>query len=153
MGGNLGRLMNTVLFDLDGTLCDLTHRLHHIKNGADNWDAFFDACHLDTPILPVIALAKLIWGAGYRLVIVSGRSDVVRGKTEFWLRDHGVRYNSLIMRKDGDFRADDVVKSEILDTLLAGGAEILFAVDDRQRVVDMWRKRGVTCLQAAAWEE
>lgn len=145
--------MQTVIFDLDGTLCDLSHRLHHIKNGARNWDAFFDACDGDTAILPLVALAKLIWGAGYRLVIVSGRSNVVREKTEAWLRNHGVRYNSLIMRKYGDHRPDDVVKEEILDSLLAEGADILFTVDDRKRVVDMWRKRGITCLQAAAWEE
>lgn len=36
---------------------------------------------------------------------------------------------------------------ELLDPLLAEGREIAFTVDDRQQVVDMWRRRGITCLQ------
>ncbi len=31
-----------VIFDIDGTLSDPTHRLHHVKGGAKNWPAFFD---------------------------------------------------------------------------------------------------------------
>ncbi|MBV1934915.1 MAG: hypothetical protein KUG59_09500 [Parvibaculaceae bacterium] len=51
------------------------------------------------------------------------------------------------MRPDNDSRADHIIKEEILDKLLAQGAEIEFAVDDRNQVVNMWRRRGITCLQ------
>jgi phosphoglycolate phosphatase-like HAD superfamily hydrolase len=42
--------MKTVIFDLDGTLADLTHRLHYVKNGNRNWDKFFEECDKDLPI-------------------------------------------------------------------------------------------------------
>jgi hypothetical protein len=37
--------------------------------------------------------------------------------------------------------------NEILKTV--DKSNILYAVDDRQRVVDMWRSNGITCLQVA----
>jgi predicted kinase len=57
------------------------------------------------------------------------------------------------MRKGGDHRSDVIVKSEILDEILARGHDIAFVVDDRPRVVEMWRQRGLTCLQCRDWEE
>jgi hypothetical protein len=51
------------------------------------------------------------------------------------------------MRADKDFRADHIVKEEMLSFLRSSGNEILFVVDDRQQVVDMWRRNGVICLQ------
>ena len=146
-------IMPTIIFDLDGTLADLTHRLHHIKDGNKRWDEFFDACDKDKPIDPICRLLRMVSEHAYRLVIVSARSDVVRGKTIEWLQSNQLPFDQLIMRKAGDYRTDDIVKEEILDRLLAENHDILFAVDDRQRVVDMWRRRGITCLQCNAWEE
>jgi hypothetical protein len=34
-------LCGTVIVDIDGTLADLSHRLHHVRNGGHNWDEFF----------------------------------------------------------------------------------------------------------------
>ena len=42
--------MSTIICDIDGTLADLHHRLHHIKNGNKNWDAFFAEVKDDLPI-------------------------------------------------------------------------------------------------------
>ena len=50
------------------------------------------------------------------------------------------------MRKAKDNRQDSMVKQDILDALKAEGKDIIFAVDDRQQVVDMWRGNGITCL-------
>ncbi len=52
----------------------------------------------------------------------------------------------LIMRKSGDFRSDVIIKPELIKPF-ADKIEILF--DDRDGVVDMWRKMGYTCLQVA----
>ena len=51
------------------------------------------------------------------------------------------------MRADNDQRPDSEVKQDILNSLKAQGKKILFTVDDRQSVVDMWRANGITCLQ------
>ncbi len=60
---------------------------------------------------------------------------------------------NLHMREDGDFRKDSIIKEEILNKYLKDNNlkvdDIAFVVDDRKKVVDMWRRRGITCLQCA----
>ncbi len=47
------------------------------------------------------------------------------------------------MRPIGDSTPDDVLKERWLDEALAEGKQIDFVVDDRPKVVRMWRRRGV----------
>jgi phosphoglycolate phosphatase-like HAD superfamily hydrolase len=144
--------MKAVIFDLDGTLADITHRLHHIKAKPPNWDTFFAECVHDPVYEPIRDLVQLA-SENYRIILVSGRSAKVRAETEAWLADNDVPYQDLHMRADGDYRQDFVVKSQILDAILAEGNEIAFVVDDRPSVVAMWRERGLTCLQCREWDE
>jgi hypothetical protein len=57
--------------------------------------------------------------------------------------------HALYMRPARDSRDDGIVKSELLDRIIADGYEPWLAIDDRDRVVEMWRARGLTCLQCA----
>jgi len=141
-------------FDLDGTLADLTHRLHYIDRdkGKPDWAAFFTACGKDEPIAPICQLFGDLSSECASKIILSGRSDEVRDLTERWLEAAGLVPDLLVMRKAGDHRSDDIVKSEMLDKLLADGWFPILFVDDRKRVVDMWRRRGYTCLQCAEGE-
>lgn len=133
------------IFDIDGTMADLTHRLPHIQKQPKDWPAFFDACLHDTPIEHVCQLARTL-SKTEPIVFVSGRSDRVRRETDFWLRIRaGVLPAALYMRRDGDFRPDDIVKAEILEQLRADGWEPLMVFDDRDRVVQMWRDKGLPC--------
>lgn len=147
--------MKTIIFDIDGTLADIRHRLHYVKNGARKWDKFFAECVNDTPYQNVSSVYNELAESDreFYMVLVSGRSDIVRKETMDWLDTHIIRYDELHMRPEGDTRPDDIFKEEILDKLLAQGHDILCVFEDRQRVVDMWRRRGLTCLQVAAWEE
>lgn len=141
------------IFDLDGTLADLTHRLPYIKTNHPHWGKFLDACVNDKPIQWVIDLFNVCREDGV-VVILSGRNNVVRKKTEDWLLEYDVRYDYLLMRKDKDYRPDQIIKKEMLDDFLRDkGYEVQFIVDDRQRVVDMWRANGYNVLQCNAWEE
>lgn len=138
------------LFDLDGTLADLTHRLHHVKNGNSDWDAFFEACTGDEPIKEIIGLAITLKEAGADIWIVSGRSDQVLAETAFWLNMYGVPHDALLMRRAGDYRPDHQIKQEMLDNMLDIDRErVAMAFDDRDRVVKMWRDNGIRCLQVA----
>lgn len=137
-----------VAFDLDGTLCNIEHRLHHIQNKPKNWPAFFAACVDDAAIPGLIRVVEAMWNAGHTVEIWSGRSDEVRPQTEAWLEARGVRYHTLRMRKAGDYRIDNIVKGEWYDALQPHERPAL-AFDDRQQVVDMWRSRGVLCAQVA----
>lgn len=137
-----------VAFDLDGTLADITHRLHFIQNKPKDWPAFFRACVNDVPIDPMINVAFAMAQMGHIIEVWSGRSDIVRPETEEWLKAKGVPYRELRMRKDGDYRADHIVKAEWLEALHPHMRPVL-AFDDRQQVVDMWRAHGIRCAQVA----
>lgn len=141
--------MKCYLFDLDGTIADLTHRLHHIQKEPKDWDAFFAACPGDVPIVHVIELMQTLIDADQHVVLVSGRSDVSRADTEFWTDRHIGFRCPLYMRKAGDHRPDHIVKGELLDQILADGYRPTMAFDDRNQVVEMWRARGIPCAQVA----
>jgi len=137
-----------VAFDLDGTLADITHRLHFIQDKPERWREFFRACVHDKPIPEAIAVVHALQLVGHTIEIWSGRSDEVRTETEAWLRDHSVLYSTLRMRNAGDHRDDAQVKGEWLDDMEKyRWPDLVF--DDRQRMVDMWRSRGVRCYQVA----
>lgn len=144
-------MKDCVIFDLDGTLANIDHRLHYIRQEPPDWNAFFEACDRDTVIEPVKRLFHEL--GRERIAIVSGRSSSVRQKTQKWLRDNDLIPDLLLMRAEGDYRPDYVVKSEFLDQILASGYHPWLVIDDRPSVVKMWRERGLTCLQCADWEE
>jgi phosphoglycolate phosphatase-like HAD superfamily hydrolase len=136
------------LFDIDGTLADVSHRLHHIETRPKDWNAFFEASADDKAIAHICDLARHLSTAA-PVVFVSGRSDQVRAATEDWLeREVGLR-GPLYMRRGSDRRPDYVVKAELLDRILADGYRPIMAFDDRDQVVKMWRARGVPCAQVA----
>lgn len=89
---------------------------------------------------------------GAAVVFCTGRGEEYRASTEAWIRQKvctGATMWPLMMRPAGDNRPDDIIKLEMLEALRAEGRTIRFVVDDRQRVVDMWRREGVTALQCA----
>src|SRR4051812_18603538 len=99
-------MTKAAIFDIDGTLADTTHRLHHIKAKPPNWDAFFEACSRDPLIEPIRELAQTVAAQSYKIILVSGRSDKVRSQTEAWLAANDVPYQGLHMRAEGDYRPD-----------------------------------------------
>jgi phosphoglycolate phosphatase-like HAD superfamily hydrolase len=132
------------VFDLDGTLADLTHRKPLIAR--KDWRGFFAAVGEDRPIDPVIGVLRDLHGAGNKIEIWSGRSDECRAETEAWLRHHGVPGDiPVIMRNAGDHRPDVMVKKEFLRGTDA--PDVIF--DDRDSVVAMWRAEGIVCFQVA----
>ena len=148
-----------VIFDLDGTLADITTRRAlaiDTTNGKMDWDVFFDPKNidLDQPNTPVIKMAQMLKSQGFMIVIFSGRSKSTKTATKFWLDQHDVPFALLKMRptdKHWHFMKDSDLKEFWLDDIFPG-LEIndIFAVfDDRNQVVDMWRSRGLTTFQVA----
>ena len=147
-----------VIFDLDGTLAiiDERRKLSTKENGKMDWGTFFDPenINLDKPNLPVIKMAQLLAESGHMVAILSGRSKGTRLTTKSWLNRHKVPYHVLKMRptsKEWMFMPDDELKQHWLDTLFPGDNKdsVVVVFDDRQKVVDMWRKNGLTCMQVA----
>lgn len=140
--------MKTILFDIDGTLADLNGRQKFLKQAKPDWQSFNAKMEEDLPNFPVVALYKALYESKkFEIILVSGRQERFRKVTQTWLAWHEIPFNTLLMRADDDQRPDWQVKQDILKTLQAQGKEILFTIDDRQSVVDMWRNDGITCLQ------
>lgn len=147
-----------VAVDLDGTLANIDHRAHFVRSKSPDWDAFYKACPGDTANLWCVRLIEaLAPTVGVRLMIVSARSKAVEQETKDWLNNKLSAFfrgdvELVMLREDGDHTEDTELKRRWLASV-GGAPAVLFAVDDRQKVVDMWRREGVVCLQAYAWEE
>ena len=139
-----------VIFDIDGTLADVSERIHHVRKKPKNWNAFFQGMAQDKAIHSVVRLCNILYASGIRIILCSGRSEEHRPETVQWPADKGVNFHELILRRDGDRRSDAVVKREMLAGL--DRDKIPFVVEDRSRVVQMWRSEGLVCLQCAPGE-
>lgn len=83
------------------------------------------------------------------IIIVSGRYDNCKDITEKWLKDNDIPYTDIFMRKTNDNRCDTVIKKELFENHIEEKYNVLFVLDDRDRVVKMWRELGIPCLQVA----
>ncbi len=136
-----------VVFDLDGTMADIDHRLFTIEGVKQDWDSFYALCHEDEPIHEIIQVCQAMHAAGHWIEVWSGRMERCRVKTIAWLEAYGVPYCTLQLRPDGDERPDTELKEEWLLAERHGPPALVF--DDRRRLAEMWRRNGVRCCHVA----
>ncbi len=154
------------IFDLDGTLADDGGRNHYLHprhpelcskaygvNGVcecgakRDWNRYFAEAGNDLPKSNTIKVCNDL-ARWHKIYILSGRSESTREVTRKWLHDQGVVYDKLIMRGIDDRTQDDELKLRWVEEL--GIKErVLCIFEDRQRVVDAWRRAGYTCFQVA----
>ena len=144
-------MKNTVIFDLDGTLADISVRrkLATKPNGKMDWDIFLDPDNikLDVPNKPVVKMAQLFADDNFNIVIFSGRSDKTKHTTLDWLAHNKVPFNKLVMRDTvRHFMPDNDLKKQLLNEHVDID-DVFLVVDDRQQVVDMWRSLGLKVFQ------
>lgn len=138
-----------IIVDLDGTLCEVEHRVPHIRGEHKNWKTFHELLVHDELNHWCFELIEAMSARGYKIIFVTGRPQAYRESTENWLRKHSVKYEHLYMRAVLDFRDDSDVKESIYAEMIEGNYQVLFVVDDRKSVVDRWRKLELICLQCA----
>jgi hypothetical protein len=133
------------LCDIDGTVA--------INTGRSPYD--WSAVSGDAPNEPVITVVRAL-AARTTIVFMSGRMEQCRTLTRQWLHTHVCdegtdlcKMSPLLMREDGDTRPDQVVKRELYKRHVRSHYEVEGVLDDRSRVVRMWRELGLTCLQVA----
>ena len=123
-------LPKAVICDLDGTLS--------LLNGRDPYNAA--TCDNDLLNEPVAAALKMAKQQGYQVILLSGREDKFREPTMRFLDKHQIGYDLLLMRTSNDFRKDNIIKRELFEGEIQGKYFVAFLLDDRNQVVDMWRK-------------
>lgn len=131
-------LPKSIICDLDGTLA--------LMNGRNPFDA--SRCEEDILNAPVATMVKKYAEMGFAILLLSGRHGTYIEETKRWLAKHEIGYDKLIMRAGDDMRKDSIVKREFFDNEIQNKYYVEFVLDDRNQVVDMWRKElGLTCLQ------
>lgn len=140
-------MQKAYIFDIDGTLTDNTHRLKYIMNYPKDYKTFYKELIDDQPINDVIELCKVLYANDYKILLVTGRPEDYRVLCKQWLEKYGIFYDDLLMRKEKDFRKDDIVKKEIYDNFIKPFYEVVGVFEDRNRCVKMWRDLGLTCYQ------
>ena len=150
----INRLIPLYIFDLDGTLSNMDHRMHLLEPKTDAaHDEFTRLSAEDKPYPQVINVLNALLSSGADVWIFTGRRSEVRTPTVEWLVRHtNLSYSELetclTMRPAGSREPDLQMKRRWYEQMLDCDKERLVAVfDGRQRVVDMWRSLGLTCLQ------
>ncbi len=126
------------LVDIDGTVALMCKRSPYdlSKVGQDK---------LNTPVANAV---HSLYRFGWIPVYCSGRDDSCKEDTVKWILDNGLPWAGLLhMRKTGDNRKDFIVKQELFDQNIRDNYNVQLVLDDRDQVVKMWRRLGLTCLQ------
>ena len=134
------------VFDVDGVLADVRHRLHHVERRPKDWDAFFAAALDDPPLEQGVALARAS-ADDCDVVYVTGRPERCRADTLMWFRRHGLPEGQLRMRDDRDRRPARVAKPGLLRRL-AAGRPVAVVVDDDRQVCEAYEAAGYRVLRA-----
>ncbi len=131
-------LRNCVIFDIDNTISDDSHRQHFLLQNPKNWTGYFEEMYAD----PETAIGKVVrtLQKHYSLILFTGRSEKYRETTERWLKNHCIKFVRLYMRKEKDFRSNLLIKKDFLRDVLKQGFNPLFIVDDNSAVEDMFFK-------------
>lgn len=142
-----------IIVDIDGTLADLTHRLHFLEKR--DYDGFYGALNKDEVKLNIVeTVVNLGMLKSNRIILCSGRPDTYRKETSDWLLvEAGLTCEALYMRSAGDYRKDHIVKAELYDKMLVDGYNPSLVIDDRPSVIAMWREKGLDVLQVVGWDE
>ena len=143
-------IKKNIIFDIDGTIADMQHRRHFVESTPTDWKSFKEHTKFDTPNQWVVDIAKRFVAQGERVVFFSARNESERDITEQQIREWvGIDKPDLLLRKNDDFRSDDVFKSEVADLFEQHVGKIDMVFDDRNSVVKMWRERGLNVIQVA----
>ena len=163
-----GKLQNAIMCDLDGTLAINDH-------GRKFWGEETALCDKDSLNFPVSSVLQTYMSYNrsilksladvddkhqvdeflltVKIIYMSGREDKYKPSTVKFLKKHNLDsevWTELHMRKTDDFREDSIIKKELYDAHVKDKYDVLFVLDDRDQVVNMWRNElGLACFQVA----
>lgn len=133
-------MRTAIIVDIDGTLSKMNGR------GPFEWDRVGE----DLVNRPIQALVNLYHQAGRHIIIFSGRDGICKPQTTSWLVLNNIPFHELHMRPEGNNEKDAIIKRRLFDEHVNGKYNVEVVLDDRDQVVDMWRKDlELTCLQVA----
>lgn len=133
-------LPKAIMVDIDGTLANMNG-----LRGPYDWDKV----GLDKVNIPVAEVINQFYAAGYQILILTARDGLAKKETVKWLKRHKIPYDKLFIKPENDMRKDRINKLEMFNENIRDKYNILFVMDDRDQVVELWREIGLTCFQVA----
>jgi FMN phosphatase YigB (HAD superfamily) len=142
--------MNVVVFDIDGTIADNSHRRVHLMGDKKDWKSY-NATMIDDGVFVDIAQLLVDLSEKHYIILCTAREEVYRSVTWTWLENNGLSdyIHDLWMRNEKDYRSDAVVKVELLNDIIGNYGKPWLWFDDRQQVVDAIRAEGIRVMQVA----
>lgn len=145
-----------VVFDLDGTVIDSSHRHLAKADGSLDLEHWIENCTAEKifadRLLPLARAMRNIHKAGHHVVICTAR--VMSEHDLAYLENNNLPYHGLLSRAEGDRRPDAEMKVDLLGKYLAqlGFASIREAncimFDDNLKVISAMLQQGVLCINA-----
>ena len=145
------------IFDMDGTLCDVSSIRYHVDrrdprfSGRKRFDRFHGQSHLCPPNRQALRLYEK-YRVDHAVLIVTARKAMWSMHTLLWLRDNHVEHDALYMRADNDSRPDYEVKRDIL-TEIRKDYTVMVAVDDNPAVLRLWKEEGIKTHRIPGWKD
>lgn len=106
------------VFDVDGVVADVRHRVHHLNGPWKDWDAFFEDAHVDPLLAPGAQLVERL-AREHDIAWLTGRPEWLRRVTERWMDAAGLPHEALFMRPPHDFRPARFYKLDMLQRIEA----------------------------------
>lgn len=148
---------NAVIFDMDGTLADVSSIRHHLLVwNASKGKAFknFDKFHEESVNVPpnehVAQAARDAKANGCDVIIVTARKHKWRNHTAWFLALNDIPSDALFMRGNNDGRPDYEVKSDIL-RVIKHTWNVVHAWDDNPSVIKLWQENGIPTTVVEGW--
>jgi hypothetical protein len=135
-------MKKAVIVDIDGTLAKMNGRSPFA------WDQVGS----DIVNEPVKVLVNALVLVGFEIILFSGRDAVCKDLTKKWLMDTFIHYQHLFMRPEGNNEKDAIIKRRMYDENIVGKYDIQFTIDDRDQVVEMWRKSRSYVFAGRLWK-
>jgi hypothetical protein len=144
---------NAVIADVDGTLADVRTIRHHVLNKPKSFDAFHAASAHVPPNVPALDFVTRHHAAGHVIVVVTARRERWAEVTATWLHRHmPVPFDGAFHRPDDDLRPDVQIKADI-HRYLTRHYNIVGAVDDNPRIVELWERLGIPTTVIPGWDD
>ena len=120
-------LPKCIIVDIDGTIC-----LHQGRSPYD-----LTKVSEDKPNDPLVDLLRVLSGS-VDIIFFSGREGTKQCQedTAKWINDNVNIPYQLYMRKEKDYRPDEVIKEELYNEIIKDNYYCVAIFDDRQKVVD-----------------
>lgn len=152
-------MKTAVIFDMDGTLADVSSIRHHLtkfdetkRTVIKHFHRFHAASVSVPPHQHVVNAAQMAKMLGHDILIVTARKHMWRHHTAWWLALHDVPSDMLIMRGDDDNRKDYEVKKDMLDTIRKA-YNVIHAWDDNPSIIKLWTEEGIPTTVVPGWED